>query len=98
VREILETIEGWAREELRVVVATLVGTERSAPREPGGAMAISERGDVAGSLTGGCVEPALFEEARTILAGGPPRLVTYGSKTKTRSRPVCRAVARFTCS
>jgi xanthine dehydrogenase accessory factor len=78
VREILETIEGWAREELRVVVATLVGTERSAPREPGGAMAISERGDVAGSLTGGCVEPALFEEARTILAGGPPRLVTYG--------------------
>jgi xanthine dehydrogenase accessory factor len=78
VREILDTVEGWAREELRVVLATLVGTERSAPREPGAAMAISERGDVAGSLTGGCVEPGLFEEARAILAGGPPRLVTYG--------------------
>jgi xanthine dehydrogenase accessory factor len=78
VREILETIEGWTREGLRVVAATLVGTERSAPREPGAAMAISERGDVAGSLTGGCVEPALYEEARAILAGGPPRLVTYG--------------------
>jgi xanthine dehydrogenase accessory factor len=78
VREILETIEGWAREELRVVLATLVGAERSAPREPGAAMAISERGDVAGSLTGGCVEPALYEEARAILAGGSPRLVTYG--------------------
>jgi xanthine dehydrogenase accessory factor len=78
VREILETIEGWAREELRVITATLIATERSAPREPGTAMAISERGDVAGSLTGGCVEPALFEEAREILAGGAPRLVTYG--------------------
>jgi xanthine dehydrogenase accessory factor len=77
-REILETIQGWTREGLRVVTATLVGTERSAPREPGAAMAISERGDVAGSLTGGCVEPALYEEARAILAGGPPRLVTYG--------------------
>ena len=77
-REILETVEGWTREGLRVVAATLVGTERSAPREPGAAMAISERGDVAGSLTGGCVEPALYEEARAILAGGPPRLVSYG--------------------
>jgi xanthine dehydrogenase accessory factor len=78
VREILGTIDGWVREELRVVLATLVGTERSAPREPGAAMAISERGDVAGSLTGGCVEPALYEEARTLLSGGPPRLLTYG--------------------
>ena len=77
-REILETVEGWTREGLRVVAATLVGTERSAPREPGAAMAISERGDVAGSLTGGCVEPALYQEARAILAGGPPRLVSYG--------------------
>ena len=77
-REILETIEGWTRDGMRVVAATLVGTERSAPREPGAAMAISERGDVAGSLTGGCVEPALYEEARAILAGSPPRLVTYG--------------------
>ena len=41
-------------------------------------MAVSERGDVAGSLTGGCVEPALYEEARAVLAGESARLVTYG--------------------
>jgi xanthine dehydrogenase accessory factor len=78
VREILETVAGWTRDELRVVAATLVGTERSAPREPGAAMAVSDRGDIAGSLTGGCVEPALYEEARAIFAGAPPRLTTYG--------------------
>jgi xanthine dehydrogenase accessory factor len=33
---------------------------------------------VAGSVTGGCVEPAVYEEAQAVLAGGPPRLVTYG--------------------
>jgi xanthine dehydrogenase accessory factor len=78
VREILETIEGWSNEELGVVLATLVGTERSSPRDPGAAMAVSERGDVAGSLTGGCVEPALYEEARAIFEGGAPRLRSYG--------------------
>jgi xanthine dehydrogenase accessory factor len=78
VREILETIEGWANEELSVVLATLVGTERSSPRDPGAAMAVSERGDVVGSLTGGCVEPALYEEARAIFDGGAPRLRSYG--------------------
>jgi xanthine dehydrogenase accessory factor len=78
VREILETLAGWTAEGLRAATATLVKTERSAPREPGAVMAVSERGDVAGSLTGGCVEPALYEEARAVLAGEPARLVTYG--------------------
>jgi xanthine dehydrogenase accessory factor len=41
-------------------------------------MAFSERGDITGSLTGGCIEPALYEEARAVLRGEPPRLVTYG--------------------
>jgi xanthine dehydrogenase accessory factor len=78
VREILETLAGWTAEGVRAATATLVKTERSAPREPGAVMAVSERGDVAGSLTGGCVEPALYEEARAVLAGEPARLVTYG--------------------
>jgi xanthine dehydrogenase accessory factor len=41
-------------------------------------LAVSERGEVAGSVTGGCVEPAVYEEAQAVLAGGPPRLVSYG--------------------
>jgi xanthine dehydrogenase accessory factor len=78
VRDVLETLERWAAEGTRAATALLVGTERSAPSEPGTALAVSERGDIAGSITGGCVEPALYEEARAVLAGGEPRLVTYG--------------------
>jgi xanthine dehydrogenase accessory factor len=78
VRDVLDTLERWAGEGVRVATATVVKTERSAPRDPGAVLAVSERGEVAGSVTGGCVEPAVYEEAREVLAGGPPRLVTYG--------------------
>jgi xanthine dehydrogenase accessory factor len=61
-----------------VAIATVVGTERSAPRDPGAALAVSADGQVAGSVTGGCVEPAVYGEAREVLAGGAPRLKTYG--------------------
>ncbi|MEO8290332.1 MAG: XdhC/CoxI family protein [Gaiellaceae bacterium] len=77
-REILETLRGWGAEGLRAASATVVKTERSAPREPGSSLAVSERGDIVGSVTGGCVEPAVYEEARAVLAGERPRLVTYG--------------------
>lgn len=77
-RDVLETLERWVGEGTRVATATVVKTERSAPREPGAVLAVSERGEVAGSVTGGCVEPAVYDEAREVLAGGPPRLVTYG--------------------
>jgi xanthine dehydrogenase accessory factor len=61
-----------------MATVTLVKTERSAPREPGAALAVSEEGEVVGSLTSGCVEPALYEEARAVLAGGPPTLRECG--------------------
>ena len=61
-----------------MAVATVVAVERSAPRDPGAALAVAENGDVAGSVTGGCVEPAVYEEARAVLAGEEPRLRTYG--------------------
>ncbi|MGH3006277.1 MAG: XdhC family protein [Gaiellaceae bacterium] len=77
-RDVLETLERWVGEGTRVATATVVKTERSAPRAPGAVLAVSERGEVAGSVTGGCVEPAVYDEAREVLAGGPPRLKTYG--------------------
>ena len=77
-RDVLDTIERWAAQGLRFATATVVKTERSAPRAPGAVLAVSEQGEVAGSVTGGCVEPAVYDEARDVLAGGPPRLVTYG--------------------
>ncbi len=81
--EILETIERWRREGQRVGLATLVGVEHSAPRDPGAALAVSERGDVVGSVSGGCVEAALYEEAQLVIASGEPRLVTYGISDET---------------
>ena len=77
-KDVLETLERWTAQGLRVATATVVAIERSAPRDPGAVLAVSELGEVAGSVTGGCVEPAVYEEARDVLAGGPPRLLTYG--------------------
>jgi xanthine dehydrogenase accessory factor len=78
VNDVLPFLERWAAEGIPVATATVVAKERSAPRDPGAVLAVSERGDVAGSVTGGCVEPAVYEEAREVLAGGAPRLKTYG--------------------
>jgi xanthine dehydrogenase accessory factor len=78
VKDVLDTLQRWLAEGQRVAVATVVKTERSAPREPGSVLAVSERGEVAGSVTGGCVEPAVYDEARAVLEGEPPRRRTYG--------------------
>jgi xanthine dehydrogenase accessory factor len=77
-KDVLDTLQGWNAEGLRFATATVVKIERSAPLGPGAVLAVSEKGEVAGSVTGGCVEPAVYEEAQDVLAGGPPRLVTYG--------------------
>jgi xanthine dehydrogenase accessory factor len=77
-KDVLGTLERWTAEGRRFATATVVKTERSAPRGPGAVLAVSEQGEVAGSVTGGCVEPAVYDEAQAVLAGGPPRLVSYG--------------------
>ena len=48
--DILETVERWRAEGQRVALATLVGVEKSAPRDPGSALAVNERGEVAGEV------------------------------------------------
>jgi xanthine dehydrogenase accessory factor len=62
----------------RVVAATLVETVGSAPLDPGAEMLVDDGGRIEGSVTGGCVEGALVGEAQEVLAGGPPRVATYG--------------------
>jgi xanthine dehydrogenase accessory factor len=73
-----ETAADWLRDGHRFVVATLVERFGSAPLDPGAQMLVDECGRIEGSVTGGCVEAALVREAQTVLAGGPPRLLTYG--------------------
>lgn len=74
----LEVALQWLDEGRRVVSATLVETVGSAPLDPGAAMLVDDTGRIDGSVTGGCVEGALVEEAQGVLAGAPPRVATYG--------------------
>ncbi len=68
----------WLAEGRRVVAATLVERIGSAPLDPGAEMVFDDRGHVEGTVTGGCVESALADEASAVLAGGGPRRVSYG--------------------
>ena len=77
-REVLSEIEAWRAAGNRVAVATVVKVEGSAPRPVGAAMAVSSAGDLTGSVSGGCVEAAVFEEAQAVLATGTPKLLRYG--------------------
>ncbi|HZU74234.1 MAG TPA: XdhC family protein [Acidimicrobiales bacterium] len=77
-REILADIDRWRAAGRRVALARVVGLEGSGPRDPGAAMAVSEDGEVAGSVSGGCVEGAVVTEALEVLAAGRPRLCTFG--------------------
>lgn len=77
-KEVLDDIERWRAAGRRVAVARVVGVEGSGPRDPGATMAVSEDGEVAGSVSGGCVEGAVLTEALDVLAVGTPRLVSFG--------------------
>jgi xanthine dehydrogenase accessory factor len=77
-KDVLPDIERWRERGEQVCIATVVATRRSAPRPVGSKMAVSERGELAGSVSGGCVENDVVEQARDVLATGDPRLLTYG--------------------
>lgn len=77
-REVLNDIERWRRAGQRVAVARVVNIEGSGPRDPGATMAVSDSGEVSGSVSGGCVEGAVVTEALDILATGDRRVVTFG--------------------
>ncbi|MCP3963696.1 MAG: XdhC family protein [bacterium] len=77
-RDVLPEIEVWRQGGKKVALATIVKVWGSAPRPLGSKMAISDAGDMAGSVSGGCVEGAVFEEAQGVLADSEPRLVHYG--------------------
>lgn len=77
-REILDDVDRWRRADKRVAIARVVDVEGSGPRQPGAAMAVNEDGEVAGSVSGGCVEGAVVTEALDIIGSGERRMVTFG--------------------
>ena len=77
-KELFNDIDRWIANGNRVAIATVVTVEGSAPRPVGAAMAVSSGGELAGSVSGGCVETAVFEEAQQVLATGVPKRMRYG--------------------
>jgi xanthine dehydrogenase accessory factor len=78
-KDLLDDLHRWRTAGLRVAVARVVDLEGSGPRQPGAAMAVSEQGEVAGSVSGGCVEGAVVAEALALLHGErSPGMVSFG--------------------
>jgi xanthine dehydrogenase accessory factor len=75
---VLADIERWRESGHRVAIARVVGVVGSGPRDAGATMVVSDAGEVAGSVSGGCVEGAVVAEALEVLADGQPRLCTFG--------------------
>ena len=76
--DLLPAIDRWRAAGQQVAIATVVRVVGTAPRREGAKMAISSEGEVAGSVSGGCVEGAVMEEARRVLRSGKPILLKYG--------------------
>jgi xanthine dehydrogenase accessory factor len=77
-QDILETVARWQQAGERLVLATVINVDGSAPRSEGAKMAITASGKVAGSVSGGCVESAVVEEAMTVMQSGAPTIARYG--------------------
>lgn len=77
-RDVLSDIGLWRQQGKGVAIATVVKAWGSSPRPIGSRLAVSSSGDLAGSVSGGCVEGAVVEEAQQVLETGHPRLVRYG--------------------
>jgi xanthine/CO dehydrogenase XdhC/CoxF family maturation factor len=77
-RDVLPEIQRWRDEGKQIALATLIKAVGSSPRPLGSKLAISSDGSMVGSVSGGCVEGAVLEEAREVLATGKPKRLHYG--------------------
>ena len=77
-REVLDDIKAWQSAGKQVALATVVKVYGSAPRPLGSKLAVSSAGEIAGSVSGGCVEGAVVEEAQKAIESGRPKLVKFG--------------------
>jgi xanthine dehydrogenase accessory factor len=77
-RDVMDEVKTWLSSGDPVAVATVISTWGSAPRPAGSRMAISQSGKIAGSVSGGCLEGEVFEQAQAILKGKPAQLFHYG--------------------
>jgi xanthine dehydrogenase accessory factor len=77
-RDVIDDIDRWQSEDESVAIATVVETWGSAPRGVGAKMALTAEGQISGSVSGGCVEGAVFEAGTEVLESGQPQLLHFG--------------------
>ncbi len=82
-QEILSDLEIWRARGDSIALATVIHTWGSSPRAPGAKMAVNQRGEMIGSVSGGCVEGAVVEAALRVLKSGAPRLLHFGVADET---------------
>jgi len=76
--EVLQQLADWQDAGHKVAVATVVSTWGSSPRPVGSQLGVNDRGEMVGSVSGGCIEGAVVKEALEVMAGAPPKLLDYG--------------------
>jgi len=77
-REVLDELNAWTREGEEIAIATVVETWGSSPRPMGSKMLVTRSGKMAGSVSNGCIEGVVFEEAQKVLKSGKPKVAAFG--------------------
>ncbi len=76
--DVLATAADWLAEGRRLALATVVETWGSSPRPVGSQLVVDDQNRMVGSVSGGCIEGAVIHEAQAVMAGAPPKLLTFG--------------------
>jgi xanthine/CO dehydrogenase XdhC/CoxF family maturation factor len=77
-KEILSDIEVWQARGDKIALATVINTWGSSPRAPGAKMVVNDKGEMFGSVSGGCIEGAVVEQALNVIKTGRPKLLHFG--------------------
>jgi xanthine/CO dehydrogenase XdhC/CoxF family maturation factor len=83
IASVLTQAGAWKRDGLGVALATVVHTWGSSPRPAGSKLAVNERGEFVGSVSGGCIEAAVIAEAYEVMRGAPPLVLELGVSDET---------------
>ena len=71
-KDVLSNLESWQERGDQIAVATVINTWGSSPRAPGAKMIVNDKGEMFGSVSGGCIEGAVVEEALQVIKSGRP--------------------------
>jgi len=82
-KDVISDIDNWQQDQSPIALATVVQTWGSSPRKVGAKMALTPDGRITGSVSGGCVEGAVFDEGTAALENGRPRLLHFGVADET---------------